>query len=211
MSTPFFLFSSFIVSSSSSLFSSSSYSNYSIVMISSMFLDISLLFCCYCFSFIFFLPFLIQRSLFLFFSFLLHLISSFFLISVVSISTQFSLFISFAWFKFIIIMITMLFLFLLSSSISTSSFFLFSSFCFLPLLFLLPPFLFFFISQCDDFLNFPCHFLGAVPRSCTLSIPGHRTTFFSGPAFLLKSPASSIWIEGMSACKIIQVESWLAG
>ena len=41
-------------------------------------------------------------------------------------------------------------------------FFLFSSFSFLSLLFLLTPLLLFFISQCDDFLNFLCNFLGAV-------------------------------------------------
>ena len=76
---------------------------------------------------LFFLPFLIQWSLLLLFSFLLCLFFfTFFLISVVLISTQFS---SFAWFKFIITMITMLFLFLKVLQ-------------FLPLLFLFSPFFF---------------------------------------------------------------------
>ena len=89
---------------------------------------------------LFFLPFLIQRSLLLFFSFPLCPFFTFFFISVVSISTQFSSFISFAWFKFIITMITMQFLFV-SSSISASFFFsfLFSTCSFLPFLLFLPP------------------------------------------------------------------------
>ena len=77
----------------------------------------------------FLLPFQIQRSLFLFFSFFfvffLHILPH-----VVSNSTQFSSFISFAWFKFII---TMLILFLI--------FYLFSFllFSFSSHSFLLPP------------------------------------------------------------------------
>ena len=50
----FFFFLLFISFSSSSLFCSSLYPNYTIMMISSIFLDISLLFSCCCFSFLFF-------------------------------------------------------------------------------------------------------------------------------------------------------------
>ena len=84
------------------------------MMISSIFLDISLLFSCCCFSFLFFFFFYFRSSVLFsyssvfFFVFFLH-IFTFFLISVVSMSTQFSSFISFALYKFII---TMLFLFL---------------------------------------------------------------------------------------------------
>ena len=104
---------------------------------------------------------------------ILQFSSSFFLhILPHSISTQFSSFISFAWFKF---MITTLFpsSSSVSSSISVYSFF-FSPLFFSPLFlfflffFFFLPFLFFFISQCDDFLNFPCHFLGAVLPAPTL-------------------------------------------
>ena len=71
ISTPFSLFSSFFISFSPSSFFSFTYPNYTIVMISAIFLDISLLFSCCCFSFLlFFLSFPIQRSLFLFCSFL---------------------------------------------------------------------------------------------------------------------------------------------
>ena len=151
ISTPF---SSFLISfSSSSPFSSSSYPNYTIAC--DDFLNIPwhfppflllLLFI----PLLFFLPFLIQRSLVLFFSFLLRSFSSHSssFLHVVSISTQFSSFISFAWYKFSINMLV-----LCSSSSSVSSSISTSSFLFL---------LFFFISQCDDFLSFPCHFLGAV-------------------------------------------------
>ena len=137
------------------LSSSSSYPNYTIVMISSIFLDISLLFSCCCFSFLFSFFFHFRSSdLFPIFQFSLSFFFTFFLISVVSISVQLnSSFISFT--------ITMLFLFLCKFLNFYLFFFLFSS-SFLPLFFLLPPSSFFFISQCDDFLNFPCHFLGAL-------------------------------------------------
>ena len=139
-------------------------------MISSIFLDISLLFSCCCFSFLvsFFFHFRSSdrfSSSAVFFVLFLHILPH-------SISTQFSSFISFAWFRFIITMITMLFpssssfSSSVSSSISAYSFFfppLFSPlFLFFLFSFFFLPLLFFFISQCDDFLNFPCHFLGAV-------------------------------------------------
>ena len=152
------LFYFFISFSSSSLFSFSSHHNYTSVMISSIFLDISLPFSCCCFfiHLLLFLPFPIQQSLFLFFSFVLRLFSSHSSSFVVWTSTQFSSFISFAWFKSIITMLFLCkflhFLPLLFSFLLI--FFSFSSF-FLPLLF-------FFISHCDNFHNFPCHFLGAV-------------------------------------------------
>ena len=75
---PLFLFSSFISFPSSSLFSSSSYPNYTTVMISSIFLDIFLLSLDAAFhSSSLFSSIPIQRSrLLLFFSFLLRLISS---------------------------------------------------------------------------------------------------------------------------------------
>ena len=122
---------------SSLFFSSSSYPNYTIVMISSIFLDISLLFSCCCFSFLFSFFVHFQYSdhfsySAVFFLFFLHILPH-------SISTQFSSFISFAWFKFIITMITMPF----PSSSSVSSSISAYSFFFPPLL----SFLLFFFSS----------------------------------------------------------------
>ena len=73
-----------------SLFSYSLYPNYTIAMISSIFLDISLFFSCCYFSFLFSFSFPIQQSLLLlFFSLLLcSFFFTFLLISVVSISTH---------------------------------------------------------------------------------------------------------------------------
>ena len=89
-------------------------------MISSIFLDISLLFyCCLtCFSFLFSFFFHFRSSDCFFFIFFLPILPH-------SSSTQLSSFISFAWFKFTITMITMLFpsSSSVSSSISAYSFF----------------------------------------------------------------------------------------
>ena len=123
-------------------------------------------FSCCCFSFLlFFLPFLIQWSLHI-----LQFSSSFFftlsLIYVVSISSQFSSFISFAWFKFII---TMLFLFVRELLNFCLLFFLFS---FLPLLFLPPPSSLFLHITVWPFPQFSLSFPGSgAPCSRTLSIP----------------------------------------
>ena len=66
-----------------------------------------------------------------------------------------------------------------NSSISTSSFF-FSLFLFFLFSFFFLPLLFFFISQCDNFLNFPCHFLGAVLPAPAL-YPSLFVCFFYNP------------------------------
>ena len=115
------------------------HSSHTIVMISSIFLDISLLFSCCCFAFLFSFSSLsnpaISSPILQFSSvFFLHILPH----SVVSISIQLYSFIIFAWFKFInkFIMITMLFLFLCKFPISASSFFFLLLFF---LSFLLPP------------------------------------------------------------------------
>ena len=121
-----------------------------------------------------FLPFPIQSSLFLFFSFILRLFSSH---SSSFLLFQFELSFphSFARYKFII---TMLFLFLCKFFNLYLFFFyslllLFSS---SPLLVLLLPLLFVSMSQCDDFLNFPCYFLGAVlPALALYPSLGHHS------------------------------------
>ena len=113
-------------------------------------------------------PFLLSIPLFFSFLHLVSLHSSSFPLFQCQPSFPHSSFITFAWFKFIIPMLFhcnmflnfllfFFFCFFSSSSLSSS---LFSSFSFLPLLFLLPSS--FLISQCDDFLNLHCHFLGAV-------------------------------------------------
>ena len=143
-------------------------------MISSIFLDISFLFSCCCFSFLFSFFFHFRSSdlfsnsssslkrvffLYIFPHFCCFSVNPVFPIHYLSVldlsssspcsSSVTCKFLNFYRF------------FLSSSSLSSfSSSFLFSSFSFLPLLFLLPPF--FFISQCDDFLNLPWRFLGAV-------------------------------------------------
>ena len=112
-------------------------------------------------------------------------------------------FISFAWYKFII---TMPFLFLCKflnfyvffffllfffpfSPLPSSSLFSFSSYPSVKIssIFLV---IFFFISQCEDFLNFPCHFLGAVLPAPAL-YPSLLVSFFRN------------WLKGLKLLELL--------
>ena len=149
--TVYFLLFKFSFSHSLSFLFSSSFSNYTNVTISSIFLVISLL------LLLLFIPFLSPafplRCSFPAFQFSS---SSFFtlgLIIIFVISTQFSSFIGLPSLNFC------LFSFLLSPPFL----FIFFEKFFFSVFFFLLFFLFLFqLYQCDDFLNFPCHFLGAV-------------------------------------------------